>query len=89
MMTEVTIWHLLMERPEQLRKKPQPTAVHLAEAEVPQYQFNRFLYQLVGEAWEWTDKNNWTIRAPRPITRPGVCGLIRQKPDQSADCSRA
>ncbi len=59
-MSDVTVWYLHMERPEDLLAKPQPEGIQLAEARVPQYQFNRFLYELVGAAWGWTDKNSWT-----------------------------
>lgn len=27
---------------------------------VPQWRFNRFLYALIGERWNWTDKNVWS-----------------------------
>jgi GNAT superfamily N-acetyltransferase len=51
-----TIWYLEMCSPSQLRAKDKPDALTLLEAEVKQYQFNRFLYQLVGASWLWTEK---------------------------------
>jgi GNAT superfamily N-acetyltransferase len=32
----------------------------IREATTPQWQFNRFLYQFVGERWNWTDKLVWS-----------------------------
>ena len=34
--------------------------MNVIECEEPQYQFNRFLYQLIGTNWEWGDLDNWT-----------------------------
>lgn len=34
--------------------------VVLTEVKQAQYQFNRFLYQLIGEQWQWRDKLNWS-----------------------------
>src|SRR5436309_11364660 len=31
----------------------------IREAFEPQWKLNRFLYQLVGEQWQWTDKLAW------------------------------
>lgn len=55
-MTEVTTWYLEMQSPDRLRAKPQPAGLEVREAEIRQYRFNRYLYQLVGEQWQWTDK---------------------------------
>jgi len=52
----VTIWYLQMQTESELRSKDRPAALILVEAEIKQYQFNRFLYQLVGASWQWTDK---------------------------------
>jgi GNAT superfamily N-acetyltransferase len=47
-----------MRCPSALKPKPEPELLDLVvmEIEKNQFQFNRFLYQLVGEAWQWTDK---------------------------------
>ena len=37
-----------------------PEHLEIFECEIKQFQFNRFLYQLVGNDWEWIDKNAWT-----------------------------
>lgn len=54
-MAAVTIWYLEMTAPDQLRPKAAPPGLSVVEAELPDYRFNRFLYQLVGEAWQWRD----------------------------------
>jgi len=55
-MNQVTTYYLEMTSPEALNDKPLPKDFTVSEARVKQYQLNRFLYQLVGEPWEWTDK---------------------------------
>lgn len=57
-----TIWHLEMRSPEQLNAKSlsHPNA-QLMEARVKQGELNRFLYQLIGQHWQWFDKNSWTL----------------------------
>lgn len=52
----ITIYYLQMTSPDQLRGKPRPEGLEVVEAELKEYRFNRYLYQLVGEAWQWTDK---------------------------------
>ncbi|TXS91381.1 GNAT family N-acetyltransferase [Parahaliea maris] len=51
-----TIWYLEMRESDWLQPKPAPEGLAVIEAEVPEYRFNRYLYQLVGEPWQWTDK---------------------------------
>lgn len=55
-----TTFYLEMTSPQQLNRKPVPAALSIVECEVPQYQFNRFLYELVGNQWEWGDLDDWT-----------------------------
>jgi GNAT superfamily N-acetyltransferase len=61
-MSEVTVWYLQTLAPEELVAATAPSveATLLAEAEIKQYPFNRFLYQLVGGPWGWTDKLQWS-----------------------------
>ncbi|GGQ19011.1 GNAT family N-acetyltransferase [Shewanella litoralis] len=59
-MPEISIYNLEMTDRSQLNAKPQSNGLTLIEAKVKQYQFNRFLYQFVGAAWEWIDKLTWT-----------------------------
>ncbi|WP_375097874.1 MULTISPECIES: GNAT family N-acetyltransferase [unclassified Pseudomonas] len=43
-----------------LKAKPPRDDLHIVECEIPQPQLNRFLYQLVGATWNWTDLNRWS-----------------------------
>lgn len=60
-MTDVTVWYL-----EHTDPHASPPAamedVRVEEARIKQYQFNRFLYQLIGGPWQWTDKLGWSDR---------------------------
>ncbi|MCL6416489.1 GNAT family N-acetyltransferase [Aestuariirhabdus sp. Z084] len=58
----VTTTYLEMTQADQLRAKNNPDAdFSVTEVEIPQPEFNRFLYQLVGERWEWTDRLVWDL----------------------------
>ena len=59
-MDEVTVYHLEMLSPDQLSASPVKPELQLQECEVRQYQLNRFLYQWVGENWEWQEKLAWS-----------------------------
>ncbi len=59
-MAEVTIWYLKMDSPDDLRKKTESQGMSVEECKVKQFCVNRFLYQLVGEDWQWLDKLDWT-----------------------------
>jgi GNAT superfamily N-acetyltransferase len=59
-LSEVTVWYLHMQSPSELLGKDKPEDLSVVEAEVKQYQFNRFLYQLVGATWQWTNNLKWT-----------------------------
>jgi GNAT superfamily N-acetyltransferase len=59
-MADVTIWYLAMDMPEQLRSKTEANGMVTEEARVKQFQVNRFLYQFVGENWQWNDKSGWS-----------------------------
>ena len=59
-MAEVTTTYLEMKSPDQLKAKPAPEGLSIVECEIKQFQYNRFLYLLVGEAWQWFDKASWT-----------------------------
>ncbi|RVU86051.1 GNAT family N-acetyltransferase [Leucothrix sargassi] len=52
----MTIYYLEMTSLAQLREKAPRCEVAVCEAEIKNYRFNRFLYQLIGEPWQWTDK---------------------------------
>jgi ribosomal protein S18 acetylase RimI-like enzyme len=56
----VTITYLEMVAPEQLRpKRLTDSRFCMREATVKQWEFNKFLYVLVGRDWSWTDKLKW------------------------------
>lgn len=59
-MTEVTVWFLEQSALSQLRPAPDPGGIRVEEARIRQFQFNRFLYQLVGGHWLWVDKLPWS-----------------------------
>ena len=63
--TQVTTYYLEMTQPgshqfAQLKDPSLEAEIDVRCIEVPQFQYNRFLYQLVGEAWQWTDKLVWS-----------------------------
>lgn len=97
MVAEVTIYYLEMTSPEAHRRKASPNGLSVVEAEVKDFRFNRFLYQLVGEAWSWTDKlslpdTDWiryaesdTLRTWVAYNRGSIAGyyeLLRDPDDQ-------
>lgn len=55
-MTDVTIYYLEMNAVEQLIIAERPVDLQITEAEIKQYRFNRYLYELVGADWQWLDK---------------------------------
>jgi GNAT superfamily N-acetyltransferase len=59
-MIEVTTYYLEMKSPSSLSAKTDSRGLELVECKLKQYQFNRFLYQLVGESWGWIDKLSWS-----------------------------
>jgi GNAT superfamily N-acetyltransferase len=59
-MNEITIWSLESQSPAELKPASDPGNIEIHEARVKQFQFNRFLYQLVGESWAWNDKLSWS-----------------------------
>lgn len=56
----LTTYYLQMESPDALKAKPLPDSLTVIECEEPQYQLNRFLYQLIGGDWEWGDLDDWS-----------------------------
>ncbi|AOS96033.1 hypothetical protein AUP74_00563 [Microbulbifer aggregans] len=52
----VITYYLEMNNRGQLRSKAQPPGLEVTEAELKEFRFNRYLYQLVGEPWQWVDK---------------------------------
>jgi GNAT superfamily N-acetyltransferase len=61
MRTSVTTYYLEMTTPEQLRPvRINCPHLRVVRAELPYPPFNRFLYEVVGNAWAWTDKSTWS-----------------------------
>lgn len=56
----VVTYYLEMNSPSAIRGKGRPDGLVLSECRRRQFQFNRFLYQFIGEKWCWTDKLSWT-----------------------------
>ncbi len=56
----VTIYYLEMRDPASLRPAAQAPELDVEEVREKQYPLNRFLYQLVGRDWNWTDKLDWS-----------------------------
>ena len=61
-MKEVTTYYLEMKSASSLKAKKNSNGLQIHECEVKQFQFNRFLYQLVGKDWAWTDRLSWSDR---------------------------
>jgi GNAT superfamily N-acetyltransferase len=61
MLADVTVWYLDMKRPDQLKpgRLPEREAT-LMRAEIPCPEWSRFLYNIVGAKWHWTDRHPWT-----------------------------
>lgn len=53
---EITTYYLEMNSASSLKEKKISNGLVIRECEINQFQYNRFLYQLVGEVWMWTDK---------------------------------
>lgn len=59
-MTEVTIYYLEMNSPAELVSNNDNSDLQVKEVEFRQFQYNKYLYQLVGSEWKWTDKLEWS-----------------------------
>ncbi len=59
-MEPLITYYLEMTSSTELKAKALPTELSVVECEHQQYPFNRFLYQLVGGPWGWTDKLSLT-----------------------------
>ena len=56
----VTTYYLEMLTPNDLQEKAKPDELTINEAEIKDFRFNRYLYQLVGEKWQWLSKLSFT-----------------------------
>lgn len=55
-MSEVTIFYLEMNTEDELNAVESSNGLSVVEAEIDNFRLNKFLYQYVGEPWQWTDK---------------------------------
>lgn len=60
--TEVTVYYLAMQSPEQLHPKPDRADFQVIRAELPSPELSRFLYTAVGSPWYWIDRLGWRYR---------------------------
>ena len=95
-MKPLTITYLEMRSPAELRAKlATDPRFRVAEATTKQWEFNRFLYLLVGRNWSWNEKRNWTeaqwkayaesdsLRTFAGFVEGAVAGYYELRPDQS------
>jgi GNAT superfamily N-acetyltransferase len=60
-MKDVTITYLEMHHATDLKpRRASDPRFEIHEVALRQWQLNRFLYQLVGRRWDWTEKVSWT-----------------------------
>lgn len=55
-MSNVTLFYLEMHSPKQRVEKPTVEGLEIIEAEIKAFRFNKYLYCLIGESWQWVDK---------------------------------
>jgi len=59
-MSAVITYYLEMRKKAQICVKEPMDGLDIVPCEIKEYSYNRFLYQLVGQQWQWTDKLTWT-----------------------------
>lgn len=57
---KIITYYLQMLSANELKAKEQPNDFVVKEAEIKQYEVNRFLYEFIGSSWEWHDKADWS-----------------------------
>ena len=62
-MQPVTTYYLEMLALSSLKNKDDSRGLAVTECEIRQCQFNKFLYQFIGEQWLWEDKLSWSDKA--------------------------
>ncbi|MBJ7539842.1 GNAT family N-acetyltransferase [Marinomonas transparens] len=73
----VTTYYLEMKSSDELIEKTESRGLVVQEAKIDEFRFNRFLYQLIGEQWDWTDKlslsdEEWKAYVESPNVRTWV-----------------
>ncbi len=61
MENQITTWYLeLIDRNDFKPKYLNDPALQIVEVQIKDFRYNRFLYSLVGEQWNWNDKLKWS-----------------------------
>jgi GNAT superfamily N-acetyltransferase len=98
-MPEIVTYYLEMKSSQMLKEKPKPDGCDVLEAKIKQYRVNRFLYQLVGESWNWNDKDSFSdeqwkeysekenLRTWIAYYRGSICGYfeLERQPDSNVE----
>lgn len=76
-MQNCTTYYLEMNDKALFSEKSVSHGLLVVEAEIDEYRFNRFLYQLVGSAWQWVDKlsvsdSDWKAYVQSPSVKTWV-----------------
>ena len=59
-MSKNIIYYLEMHSPDELNRVDDSKGLIITETEIKNFRFNRFLYELVGRPWHWTEKLDWS-----------------------------
>ncbi len=59
-MQAITTYYLEMKTPVALKEKGDAQGIEICEAAIKQFEYNRFLYELVGSQWQWTERLSWS-----------------------------
>lgn len=60
-MKKITTYYLEIQNPDKLNyKENKRSDFKVMECKIKQFRYNRFLYNLVGEKWQWFDNNSWS-----------------------------
>jgi GNAT superfamily N-acetyltransferase len=62
----LTTWYLESREPA-AGELTSPPATTLVEAQIKQFEVNRFLYQWIGGPWQWRDRLDWTEQQWRTV----------------------
>ncbi|MDN4500966.1 GNAT family N-acetyltransferase [Alteromonadaceae bacterium BrNp21-10] len=58
--TAITTYYLEMNSPNELKPKLPVIDFKVMECMLKQFHYNKFMYQFVGEHWQWHDKLSWS-----------------------------
>lgn len=72
-MQEVITYYLEMKSEKELKGVEESNGLSVIEAEIDNYKLNKFLYQYVGEPWDWVDKLSLSDESwQRYVENPGL-----------------